>query len=249
MMLKGLISALKTLTIIPVVGIEPQKRYMALPWFVVVVGVIGALLAACAEGIRFLPASVAPLTGLLIAGVNYLITGGLHIDGLADTADAFGTWHSREKTLEILKDSHTGSFGAAAITLIVIWRIITSNQLSNHGAVVFIFAAPLFSRILQGFLLSVLPYARGKDGKASGFRAPLVITAILALEFTALIVAGWYYFGVLRVLLPLGCGLVMVTFLVLVSIRRIGGITGDIVGAATELFECAFLTGALAGIG
>ena len=248
-MFSGLISALRTLTIIPVSGPEPQKRYMALPWFVFVGGGIGAVLAGCAEGMRLLPASLAPLAGLLIAGVNYLITGGLHIDGLADTADAFGTWHSREKTLEILKDSHTGSFGAAAITLIVIWRIITSNQLSNQGGVLFIFAAPLFSRILQGFLLAVIPYARGNDGKASGFKAPLVITAILALEFTALIIAGWYYCGALRVLLPLGCGLVPVTFLVLVSIRRIGGITGDIVGAATELFECVFLTGALAGIG
>jgi len=242
---KGLAGALRTLTIIPAFGAEPQKRYLILPWFAVVGGVIGALLAGCAEVMRFFPPAMAPLAGLLIASVNYILTGALHLDGFADTADAFGIKHSREKTLEILRDTHIGSFGAGAIVIIIIWRIIVSGELSKE-ALFWIAVAPVFSRLLLGLLFSFLPYSRGNDGKASGLKGTPLIISLLFIQLAAFIAFTWYYSGFHRMILPFVCGILLSSIPVILSLRRIGGITGDIAGAATELFECAFLTGALA---
>ena len=71
-------------------GQEPHKRRFALPWFGVVGGIVGAVQAGCLEEMSFQHSRLAFFAGLACAAVNYMITGGLHLDGLADCADAFG---------------------------------------------------------------------------------------------------------------------------------------------------------------
>jgi adenosylcobinamide-GDP ribazoletransferase len=246
MFLDGLVSAIRTLTILPVPGREPDKRYKALPWFAIAGLGIGSVQYAAAKGLTCLPAQLSIFGGLLLAVINYAFTGAMHLDGLADSADAFGTFNTREKTLAILKDSHIGSFGAAAIVLIIIWRIIAYQQIININQAIWIIYAPGISRILQGFILLLFPYPRGSEGKAYGFKGPFWVSIILILQTIIIEAFILYKHGPYTAILPLALGLVIIAWLLIVSMRRIGGITGDCIGAITELFECAFLTGAIA---
>lgn len=245
-MIKGFISAARTLTIFPVPGIEPTKRYTALPWFAVVGGIIGTIQFGCAEGLRLLPSSLALLSGLSCVIVNYLVTGGLHLDGFADSSDAFGTKHDKEKTLAILKDPHIGSFGVAGVVIMILWRVLVYQQLFTLHSVIWVIPAIVFSRIMQGLLLTIFPYSRGPNGKASGLKGTPLTTAVLIIQLISLLTILWYFFKPGIALIALASGILIITPIIAVSMRRINGITGDVVGASTEAFECAYLTGVIA---
>jgi len=226
-------------------GQEPHKRRFALPWFGVVGGIVGAVQAGCLEEISFQHSRLAFFAGLACAAVNYMITGGLHLDGLADCADAFGARHSREKALAILKDPHSGTFGIAAIAGVIIWRVLIYQQISCFNLTLWILAAAISSRIMLGIMLSFLPYARDQQDKAFGYKGSWWVCAILLAQIIALGLAVSLYKRSAAVFLPFLCGMAIVSAVIVISMRRIGGITGDVVGAATELYECNFLTGTL----
>ena len=242
MIINGLFSALRTLTIIPVLGPEPLRRVYALPWFILAGALLGGLQGGLLFGMQYLPSSVGVLSGFFCTIFNYVITGGLHIDGAGDTADALGTWHSREKTLEILKDPHMGSFGTLAICGIFIWRVLIYQQMYQLHLYFWIIPALIFSRNIQGILLGTIPYARPAGGKAAGFSCSRVMIVILFIEFLCVLAALCYFAGPVRTGLPLGIAILMVALLTMYAVKKLGGITGDIVGAATELFECTFLS-------
>ena len=245
---RGLVSAIRTLTIVPVLGSEPQNRTAALPWFAVAGAVIGFVQFGFAESMRFAPASIMPLAGIFLTVINYALTGGLHLDGLADTADAFGIRHSRDKTLVIMKDPHIGSFGVGALVIVLLWRVIVYQEIAIRHAAIWIVFPIIFSRLLQALMLCRLPYARGTEGKAHGFRGTISMTIVLTAQAAALSVILWQMGGMRLAVVSTLCGLGVVVPLVATSLRRIGGITGDVAGAVTELFECAFLTGVIACI-
>jgi adenosylcobinamide-GDP ribazoletransferase len=161
-------------------------------------------------------------------------------------ADAFGTNHPREKTLAILKDPHIGSFGVGTLVLTVVWRIIAYQQLFNLHQVVWIIYALGISRVLQGLILLWFPYARGSEGKAYGYKGPFWVSIILLLQITSILAIVWYKKGPFASFVPFAVGLVILAPLFVLTMRRIGGVTGDCIGAATELFECVFLAGAIA---
>ncbi len=238
---KGFITALRLLTVIPISGSETDNKYRALPYFVAVGAIIGLLQYFAAQGIYYV-SGLTLFAGLIITILNYMLTGWLHLDGLADTADAFGTVHSTEKTLTILKDPHTGTFGVAAVVIAILWRVIAYQQLFEMKMTLWIVFALLNSRILQGFLLLLFPYARGEEGKAFGFKGPLWITIVLVLQATFISVAVGYFNNIYILYWALPIGTVAIVPLCRIYMKHIGGLTGDCIGAATELFEIAFLT-------
>lgn len=242
----GLVSAIRTLTIFPVRGHEPKKRYQALLWFVVVGLGIGFLQYFAAKGLMRLPAPLVVFAGLFLAAINYVFTGGLHIDGLADAADAFGTVHAREKTLYILKDPYIGSFGASMLILVILWRIKAYQQLFNLNQADWIVYALGISRCLQGLMLLWFPYARGSEGKAYGYKGPLWVGGVLLAQIIGIELFVWHANGPFPAIISILVGLAILIPLFTISIKRISGITGDCVGAAAELFECSFLVGAIA---
>lgn len=138
MTLSGLLSAIRTLTIIPIPGSETEKPYQALPWFVLVGAGLGLFHYSAAVAILYFSPGFKPLVGIFLVAGNYLLSGGMHLDGLADSADALGTPHSSEKTLAILKDPHIGSFGTIALCLTVMWRILVYQQLSAHNGLLWL---------------------------------------------------------------------------------------------------------------
>jgi adenosylcobinamide-GDP ribazoletransferase len=215
-----------------------NRAVRAYPLAGLAVGAVGAAVFALAAG-----AGVPPLAaGLLAVAATALASGGLHEDGLADVADGLGGGRDRAAKLAIMKDSRTGSYGVLALVLSVGLRAAALAALAEpladplSGALALL-AAHAGSRGLLPGLMWALPPARpeglaGGLGKVSGRLAlqALLLGAALALAF-----GGWTALAGLATALLLAAGLGAV------ARRQIGGYTGDVLGAAQQLAEIAFL--------
>ncbi len=242
---RELITAIRTLTILPVPG--PEGDFSRSFYYFPVVGAILAGLAWLGFSLGGLVFSEQPfLISLLVLALISLLTGFLHLDGLADTADAFGGGHLAQDVLRILKDSRIGSFGAVALCFDLGLKAILYAALFSESRIDIILCSLVLSRALQPLYFVFLPYARGPEGKSFGFSQGKGLRGSLAVEFGLIAIASilwlWPAVGAAGVLAgSLGALLAGWRFH-----ARIGGITGDCVGAGSELFELLFL---LAGLG
>jgi adenosylcobinamide-GDP ribazoletransferase len=211
-----------------------------------VLGAIGALALGLAQALGLPPLVCAALA----TSVLVLVTGALHEDGLADVADGFGGGRTRERKLEIMRDSRIGAFGATALALILMLRVAALAALieQGRGAAAGIILAAAASRAFALLPLALLSPAR-TDGlgagagrlEASGALAAGVVTLILAA------VLGFGIFGLGRALLALVLALAAALAVTWIARRQIGGQTGDVAGAAQQLAEIACLCGLLIG--
>jgi adenosylcobinamide-GDP ribazoletransferase len=207
---------------------------------------VGALLGLAFWGawtalIKILPGPAA--AGFLIAFTVW-ITGGLHLDGLADTADGLGGGRTPAEALTIMKDSRVGAFGV--ISLIVALLLKFSLFLSfatTAGATGALLLYPVISRWAMVLLAYLSPYARPEGGlgqamtkRVSGriLAGASFSTGVLALVIMS--ASGLMLLGVAGLAVWLGS---------LCFKKRLGGITGDILGATNEVLEVLVLTGAL----
>jgi adenosylcobinamide-GDP ribazoletransferase len=200
--------------------------------------VLGALAAAVASAALWL--GVTPgVTAALVLATGALLTGGLHEDGLSDTADGlFGGW-TRERRLEIMKDSRVGSYGVLALVLVTLARWSALTALMVHGGHwAALVATGALSRAPMALIMALLPNARGTGlSHATGQPSPavaLVAVAIAAAMTGALV--GW------AAVPMLAAAAVTMVVLAVVALRKIGGQTGDILGASQQLVEVACLT-------
>jgi adenosylcobinamide-GDP ribazoletransferase len=214
-----------------------------LPLAGVVIGAVGGLTMALAVGVLHLPALAA---AALAVGSLVLVTGGLHEDGLADTADGLGGGSSPARRLAIMSDSQIGAYGATAIGLSLILRVsLLAGLAGDMGASVgfVVVAAAAVSRAGALAPLWLLPAAKA-EGRSAAVGRPgdgvmaLAIGGALAI---ALALLGWR-FGIAHVLAACGAAFLAVLPLTALARRLIGGQTGDIAGAAQQLSEIAFLT-------
>jgi adenosylcobinamide-GDP ribazoletransferase len=202
-------------------------------------GLAGWLVFVAALALR-LP----PLTAALLAlGVGALLTGALHEDGLADIADGFGGGFSRERKLEIMKDSRIGAFGAIALVLSFGLRASALAALAetHAGALWVMAAAGAISRCACLAPLALLPPARG-DGAghaASGGASALRPALAWALPLALLPALGPFTLATCLAALVLAASAVL--GLCALARNQIGGQTGDVAGAAQQLAEIAVL--------
>ena len=206
--------------------------------FPLVGAAIGALIGAVALLL------VHPLGGWLAAvlaiAAAVLLTGALHLDALADSADSLSA-RTRERALEIMRDHAIGSYGAVAIALDLLLKAGALSTLASHHEVVrTAVAAGALSRAAPVLLAAALPYARAESGLGSpltrGGPGRAAIAAVLAVGI-AIAIAGAH--GAIVA----GVAAAVVVSLAVCYQRWLGGVTGDTLGAAVEVTEIAvFLT-------
>ncbi len=185
------------------------------------------------------------IVATLAVMASILTTGGLHEDGLADTADGVGGGNSVERRLEIMRDSRIGSYGVLALLLCVILKIFAISTLIDHqggtGAGLAIIAAAVISRVSGLVPHRFLPPAR-KDGRSDSVGRPDVLPILIATCLTILFCLVFLRgFGILRLLLSFVACLGVVFFICRWAKTKLGGHTGDIIGTTQQLSEVAFL--------
>ena len=160
--------ALQFLTVLPVnikSGIEEKDFGASLVYFPVVGLLIGLLLALAAASLAFLPALV---KSAMILALYIFITGGIHLDGFADTCDGFYGNKSAEKILEIMRDSRIGAMGVIGIISILLLKFTMIASLPEGSLWKILIVMPVFSRWSLGFACNAARYAR-REGKAKYF--------------------------------------------------------------------------------
>lgn len=202
---------------------------------------VGALLGAAVAGVALATDLVLPPLAAATLAVTFglVATGALHLDGLADSADGLGG-RSPERALEIMRDHAVGAYGAAAITLDLILRIVLLGALLEHGeALAALVVAGAVSRAAVLPLPLALPYAREVAGpgaalseQPNGARAALGVATAAVVSLAILGLEGPPILA-LAALAALAVGLL--------ARRRLSGVTGDVLGATIELAELAAL--------
>ncbi len=229
-------SALSFLTIIPIprrlTAADPNAMFAGYPLAGFLIGVILAAAAAGTDAI--LPGALA---AVVLIAANIFLTGGIHLDGLADCADAFYGRRDKTRVLEILKDPRIGTMGGAAIGLSLLARFASLTTLPAAALLIAFPLSAMLARTAVIVGLKLLPYVRSQGGilpPGSTVSLPLVIGAAVILAMIGCIVP-----------VPAAAAFVAIAILWLLSWRKIGGCTGDVLGATIELSEIAFL-GAIA---
>jgi adenosylcobinamide-GDP ribazoletransferase len=242
-------AALRFFTRLPVpawVGHSQQQLDRAARYFPLVgliVGGIGALVTFAAA--RALPVSLAILAGM---AATLAVTGAFHEDGFADAADGFGGGWDKRRVLEIMKDSRIGSFGAIAITLMLLAKFNALVQIDaldgRRMLVLALLAGHALSRFASTTLICALDYVREDD---SAKAKPLA----RRLSPPALGVAALFGLGpcLLLAVSKVWVAIVLAAAVTLLCaryfVRRIGGYTGDCLGATQQAAELAFYVGLL----
>ncbi|MBN9251998.1 MAG: adenosylcobinamide-GDP ribazoletransferase [Mesorhizobium sp.] len=206
----------------------------AAPLTGLVVAAIAALVFAVATGLGLSANSAAALT----LATSMLATGCLHEDGLSDVADGFGGGKSREKKLEIMRDSRIGAYGASALALSILIRWTALSDIASPASMIAaLVAAHMASRGLLGAFMHLLPPARS-DGLSASAGTVSINTALVGVVIGA------------ASLLLLGAGGAITAAILLAAIvlglrtfclRQIGGHTGDTIGALQQLAEIVVL--------
>jgi adenosylcobinamide-GDP ribazoletransferase len=205
---------------------------------------VGAALGAILWGAaRALTGHLAPgVLAVALVSLHALLSGGLHLDGLADTLDAWGGGRGqRARMLEIMRDSRIGAHGAAALALLLAGKIAALAALLARGTLWPLLAGPAVARWAVVPLIMLFPYAR-PGGLGSPFQERRRGIDLLAATLLVAALPYWFGAGALRAgALALAAALL----LALALSRRLGGLTGDVYGAAVEIAELVFW-GALA---
>ncbi len=222
-------------------GVDRSARYFPLVGQLVGLLCAGAWLAA-GRLWPGLPAAV------LAVAVGVLVTGALHEDGLADTADGLGGGRDREHRLTIMKDSRIGAYGALTLILVIALRIALLAGMTPRAGALALIVAHGGARAAAVIVMTALPYA-GDPHAAKIKPAPGDVTwpeAGLALALGAWPLVG---LGLARAILAVSLAAATTAGMALNARRLIGGVTGDVLGAVEQLAEVALLMGAAAAIG
>lgn len=209
--------------------LNQASRYFA--WMGWVVGIPCALVLWLSAEILPLPVAV-----LISLAVSLWLTGAFHEDGLADTCDGLGGGWTRDQALSIMKDSRLGTYGAVGLFVVLALKVVALSHFSINGALLALLTAHVVSRYAAMCMIGLLPYARTSDDAK-------------AKPLTNAVDAAAYGIGALA-LLPLcgmlsGAALTVIALLTGVALwhlrryfaQRLGGFTGDCLGATQQITE------------
>jgi adenosylcobinamide-GDP ribazoletransferase len=230
--------ALQFLSIIPVKVKYSVKKSAGAVIFFPVIGMLLGLLLAGINMFMLKTGFDALLTSTIAVILLLVLTGGLHLDGVADTFDGlYGGKNIKEK-LRIMRDPHTGSMGVIALICAIILKIVTLNAITAAARPASIVLMCMISRWGMVFVMFLFPYAR-KVGKAKNFiknsNLPVFICSTgIALAATFMI---WRFKGLIAV-----AAVALVSYAASLSVsKKINGITGDTLGTINEFAEITVL--------
>ncbi len=236
--MKPFFAALQFLTVVPLPqGWSGDQR--ALSKSVTFFPIIGLLIGISAAAIDIVLNALLPQLPASVIVVIYLmaVSGGFHMDGLADTADGFFSSRPRDKILDIMRDSRTGAMGVMAIVSVFVLKVSLLAGIPSPLRVSTLILMPVAGRCALTVVMTILPYARQEGGLASLFQSSrswhqipwvlvvLIASSWIAVQWTGIVAAAFSVF-------------VMLAFSAY-SRQKIGGFTGDTLGAACELTELA----------
>lgn len=232
-----LLAALQFLTRVPIRLREEPSLSRTVAWFPLAGAIIGVAVGGVAAGMWQL---TTPLVAAAVAVViGLLITGAFHEDGLGDIADAFGGGWTVERRLEILKDSRHGTYGVAAISSSIVLRIVALGAVAGPAAMfASAVAAHTMGRVAAVGMAGTMQLAGntglGADYGRSTTRTRAAVGCASGLAVTVLAV-GWWAAPLLA------AALVAAVAVGVLARRKIGGISGDVLGAAEQVAECLCL--------
>ncbi len=237
----SLVTAVRFLTIIPVPVSWPteQNNQSVQAGSLLFYPVVGALIGGCLIAVYLLTGIFTDgLSAMLLLIAWVIVTGALHLDGLADSADAWLGGHGdKDKTLNILKDTHAGVAAIVSIVLVLLLKLVLLAEL-NANLMMALFIAPVIARAAVSGLLACTPYVR-ENGIAAVMLSNIPGKKIWgSLLGISLVLILWG--GVNGILIILSVSVAVVLFRLMIC-RRIGGTTGDTAGALIELIEVLVL--------
>lgn len=237
--LRGLLAAVAFLTRIPIkTRLDAADIARGSIFFPLVGAGIGAAMGGTADGLTgTLGTALAAVCALAVGAV---LTGALHLDALADSADALGAT-TRERALEIMRDHAIGAYGTIAVVLDLLAKGAALAVLAAHDdGLRYAVCAAAVARVVPVLLSQVLPYARQGEGLGRALDAAGWTRAAIAVAIAAGLCA-W-----LDTLPLLGAGAAVLVIAYVAARRALGGVTGDVLGAAAEVTEVVALVVAVA---
>jgi adenosylcobinamide-GDP ribazoletransferase len=231
--------ALGFLTILPVAPANtvcPQTVTASFRWFPLVGFVMGAVL--CLEDFTVGLFLTRALRSAIVLMSLAIVTGAVHLDGLADTADALGAGRNRARALEILRDSRVGSFGALALVFVTVLKILALAELRGMPRYAALWLAPGLARWAMVAVAWRREYLRAQ-GAGSVLLDPENPSGLLVASFTAVVAVSLV--ASTRALLACVVAIAVAIALRAFYRRWLGGLTGDLIGAAGEIVEVCVL--------
>ena len=232
------LAALRFLTILPIPG-ERGHNESDLASSLVYFPVVGLFIGLTAAGFSLLFGFLFPpmVIAVLVVLVLLAASGGLHMDGLCDSVDGFFSSRPRERMLEIMRDSRVGAMGVMAIVLVLGLKISALASLDEQSMPRAVLLMPVTGRCSLLILMAVLPYARPEGGRGTLFYTR---SARMAAVWAVLLVllTGWLAAATAGII----AGMVALIFVLIFAAycrAKIGGATGDTLGAGCELAETA----------
>lgn len=218
-----------------------KKALQWFPWVGLILGVFCSIIHFVLS--LFLPI---PLVSTLVVVSLTLMSGGLHLDGLADTADAMMSAKSSEQMLEIMKDSRSGPMGIFAVASVIFIKVIAITHIHEEILSYTLILSPVLGRSSVVFMMNCLPYARKGGGLASLFlnfsyskrggslfQWPLIFNGLAVALLCFILLDFFGFFGLIFCLLAS-------EYIIKICQKKIHGFTGDTLGASCEIIEALF---------
>ncbi|ERM91579.1 cobalamin synthase [Caldanaerobacter subterraneus subsp. yonseiensis KB-1] len=235
--LKALILSIQFMTGIPIpinIDVKEDKIYKIASYFPIVGLLIGSILYIAYLLLKDLFSREIVMTFLV--AFSYILTRGMHIDGLADTFDGLFSNKEREKILEIMKDSRLGTNGVLALVFMVILKILFLSDIRQSLLFSALLVSPVIARLSVVFSIAISKSARGGKGlgglllERAGLREFVIALLISIME-------GYFVMPLRSFLILIAISLAFTSIASAYISRKIGGMTGDTLGLVIELNE------------